>query len=220
MWRLIEESDSARQFTLALGDQAQGWRPTPALKQVAYPTRPRDKVFLAFYPPRETAGQLGRLAWYLRDKEGLRGKPLSVDRYHVTQLYLCEYAQLTRTDVAAIDEAVTSIGMSPFLVVFDLAERFRGRRGPIVLVGGEGVEGLKMFHYELVDALRQVGLTYRSDPHYTPHISLLYDERPFRTQAVEEIRWTARECVLVRSPQGEGRHIPLARWPLGGGENP
>jgi RNA 2',3'-cyclic 3'-phosphodiesterase len=205
---------NARQLALSLGDQPGAGQHNRFSRQVEYASR--GIVFLAFYPPPDIAEQIDRWARYLRDKERLTGCPLGADRYHVTQLYLGEYAQLTRTDIAAIGEAVTSIGMPPFLVVFDLAERFRGRKGPIVLVGGEGVEGLKMFHYKLVDALGRFGLTYHSDPSYTPHISLLYDKREFRAQAVEEIRWTARECTLVHSPQGEGRHIALARWPLRG----
>jgi 2'-5' RNA ligase len=35
-------------------------------------------------------------------------------------------------------------------------------------------------------------------------------------RAVEPIRWTVREFVLVHSLLGQTRHVPLARWSLGG----
>ena len=50
----------------------------------------------------------------------------------------------------------------------------------------------------------------------TPHVTLLYDDVLVEERAVEPIRWTVREFVLVHSLLGQTRHVPLARWPLGG----
>jgi 2'-5' RNA ligase len=45
---------------------------------------------------------------------------------------------------------------------------------------------------------------------------LLYDDHRIPDQPVEAISWIVREFVLVCSLHGQGRHIPLARWPLRG----
>ena len=43
---------------------------------------------------------------------------------------------------------------------------------------------------------------------------MLYDDRLVAWQAVEPVRWTVREFVLMHSLLGQHRHVPLARWPL------
>jgi len=47
-------------------------------------------------------------------------------------------------------------------------------------------------------------------------VTLLYDDVLVQERAVEPIRWTVSEFVLVHSLLGQTRHIPLARWSLGG----
>lgn len=43
---------------------------------------------------------------------------------------------------------------------------------------------------------------------------LLYDPQGIAEHAIEPIRWTAREFVLVHSLLGRSRHVPLGRWAL------
>jgi 2'-5' RNA ligase len=50
----------------------------------------------------------------------------------------------------------------------------------------------------------------------SPHITLLYDKRLIPEHAIEPVRWTAGEIVLVESHVGEGRYSFLGRWNLGG----
>jgi 2'-5' RNA ligase len=107
--------------------------------------------------------------------------------------------------------------MPPFLVAFDRAMSFdSGEKNALVLRGDEGLSGLMMLQHDLVTALQEAGVVRRKGLQFTPHITLLYDKCRVREQAVEEIRWTVREIVLVQSLYGQSRHIPLARWPLGG----
>jgi 2'-5' RNA ligase len=128
-----------------------------------------------------------------------------------------DYAGLTSEAAAAIDEAMATITMSPFLVAFDEAKSFNGgHKQPVVLVGDDGVAGLMLLQHELVAALDKAGIGQRKRRPYNPHVTLLYDDRRIPDQPVEAISWIVREVVLVCSLHGQGRHIPLARWRLRG----
>jgi RNA 2',3'-cyclic 3'-phosphodiesterase len=179
--------------------------------------RPANPVFFALRPDPDTAGGLGRLVLDLRSKHKLKGWPRPDRCFHVTLHGIGDYAELPRDAVAAIGEAVSTVTMPPFAVAFNRVTNFGSENNrALVLVGDDGVDGLRMFQYELVTALREIGFARRTEPPYHPHITLLYyDEGEIADQEVEEIRWTVCEFVLVRSLYGQSRHLPLARWLLG-----
>ena len=54
----------------------------------------------------------------------------------------------------------------------------------------------------------------------TPHVTMLYDERAVEDHAIEPVRWTVRDFVLVHSLRGQGQYNILGRWPLGGPLSP
>jgi len=54
----------------------------------------------------------------------------------------------------------------------------------------------------------------RTRPQFTPHVTLLYDERGIAEQPIEPINWIVNEFVLVHSLLGRGRYIPLEKWLL------
>jgi 2'-5' RNA ligase len=179
-------------------------------------SRSANPVFFALYPDLDTARHIDRLAWHLRTKHKLKGRPRADRCFHVTLRGVGDYAELPRDGIAAIGDAVSALTMPPFAVAFDRVTTFgRGRKRPLVLVGDIGIAGLLMLQRELVAALSKIGFARRRERPYNPHMTLLYDESEVANQSVEEIRWTAREFVLVRSLYGQGRHLPLARWRLG-----
>src|ERR1700722_4861068 len=100
----------------------------------------------------------------------------------------------------------------PFKVAFDRATSFAGS-DVLVLCGGDGVDGIVMFHHALSVAMRKFGLNVGSQ--FTPHITLQYNGRRVEEQFIEPIRWTVRDFVLVHSLRGRTMHIPLERWRLG-----
>jgi 2'-5' RNA ligase len=178
--------------------------------------RQPDPVFFALYPDRDTARRLGGLARYLCGKHELKDRPRPDRCFHVSLHRVGDYAELRRDVVAVIGEAVSAFTMPPFPVAFDRVTNFgRGYKRALALVGDEGVSGLLMLQHELVTALRRIGFARRKALPYHPHVTLVYHKGEIADQAVEEIRWTVREFVLVRSLYGQGRHVPLARWPLG-----
>jgi 2'-5' RNA ligase len=204
---ITDTDDRSRQGSLWWAEQRQTTGSIP----------PANSVFFALYPDPYTARRLDRLAWYLRHKHRLSGRPLADRRLHVSLCNIGDYAQLTSEAAAAIDEAVAMITMPPFLMAFDEAKSFKGgHKQPVVLVGDDGVAGLMQFQCELVAALDKTGIGRRKRRLYNPHVTLLYDDRRIPDQPVEAIGWIVRELALVCSLHDQGRHIPLARWPLRG----
>jgi 2'-5' RNA ligase len=65
-------------------------------------------------------------------------------------------------------------------------------------------------------AMATAGFVLKAQSRFTPHVTLLYDERHFPEETVETIGWTVSEFVLVRSLLGRSEYVPLARWGVGG----
>ena len=111
---------------------------------------------------------------------------------------------------AAIDE----LKAEPFDVSFDRTMSFRGGPGsrPFVLAGGDGLVPLKLFRRCLAAAfVQRDGLKHLGRRDFTPHVTLLFDDRVVDEQPIGPIGWTARDLVLIHSMKG---HQHLANWPL------
>ena len=177
--------------------------------------RPTDRLFFAIAPTPNAAASITRQAGLLCDEYGLKGRLLAIGRLHVTLGHLGDYLGLPQDIVAAAMATAASVRMAPFDVAFDRAASFRGRprNRPFVLLGDDGVAALTAFQQTLGTALEKAGLG-RANSRYTPHVTLLYDNRFVPVRAIEPIGWTVREFVLVHSLLGRTRHVPLARWPL------
>lgn len=178
---------------------------------------PTDRVFFAVYPDAATAARICALAVELRGRHALRGKPLAAERLHVTLHHLGDYAGLPNDVVRTAGEAAGQVALAPFEVTLDRATSFAAHRGhcPFVLLGDdEGVKPLLELQRTLGEFLKGGGLARRVASRFTPHLTLLYDDRIAATQAVEPVRWRVDEFVLVHSLLGRSRHVPLARWPL------
>jgi 2'-5' RNA ligase len=106
----------------------------------------------------------------------------------------------------------------PFDVAFDRVLSLRGtrQRRPLVLCGGDGLGALAAFRQALAATMADAGLGYGPQAHFTPHLTLAYDDRDVEEHAVATIGWTVQEFVLLQSLRGRGRYVPLGRWPLPG----
>ena len=174
-------------------------------------------VFFAIYPDAQTAERVALLVQRLRARLGLKGDPLKTKLFHTTLFPLADPAKLSKDRVAAARKAGASVAAAPFEVEFDRAISFAGgqRNHPFVLSGSNGLAKWKEFQRLLGTATLKAGAV-QSLPSYTPHMTLLYDEKSVASQEIEPIRWTVREFFLVRSVHGEKRHEPLERWELCG----
>jgi 2'-5' RNA ligase len=174
-------------------------------------------IFFAIQPPPSTAACISRLAWHLRDKHRLQGRPLRPQCFHVSLQLAGYYGRMPAATLADFIKAASTIRMPPFRVSFDWVMSFGiGERHALVLRGDEGVDGLVWLRDKLLAATMDIRGAAPSARNFTPHLTLLYDEQKVREEPVEEIGWTVNEFVLIRSVYGEGRHIPLARWKLHG----
>ncbi len=193
-------------------------------EQLAFPgfgadVAPTDRLLFAIFPSAEAAAQADGVAQSLRQALGLAGRPLAVDRLHVTLHHLGDYVGLPNGVVEAARQAAAAVTAAPFEVVFDRAASFASRPGgnPFVLQGEPGgLAELSAFRRDLGEALARVGLGRWAKPQFTPHMTLLYDDKVVEARPVEPVRWTVGEFVLVHSLLGKTRHIPLARRPLNG----
>lgn len=176
-----------------------------------------DTLFFAVQPPPFTASSISRLAWHLRDKHRLTGKPLRPQCFHVSLLFAGYHGPMPPATLGAVREAAAAIAMPRFRVGFDWAASFRSCRDrPLVLGGDDGVGGLIALRDKLVAATLDISGIPPARRAFTPHVTLLYDPRDVREEPVEEITWPVGEFVLIRSLFGQGRHIVLGRWPLRG----
>ena len=176
---------------------------------------PLHRLFFALQPDAEAAERMQQLLLQLRRRHGLTGRAIGRPRLHIT-LAMASAAETppSHDTVAWAREAASRIAERPFVVALNHVQSWIGgkERGPVVLLGDEGVIGV----HRLRDALRTAlkGPTVE-DTHYQPHLSLLYDGVRMPEETVDPIRWTARDYVLIHSPYGQSVHNILGRWKLG-----
>lgn len=190
----------------------------PSLEGFDDPPQPTDRLFFAILPDAEAAARIAQLAQQLRTQHGLKGKALATERFHVTLHHVGDYVGFPQQTVDAAREAAATVTAPPFMLGFDRAASFAGkpRNVPLVLRGDDGLLALTAFQQSLGTAMAKAGLGRSAGAAYTPHLTLLYDDRRVAAQAIEPIAWTAREFVLVRSLIGRSQHVALARLPLRG----
>jgi RNA 2',3'-cyclic 3'-phosphodiesterase len=168
------------------------------------------RLFLAILPDAETAARIHRVAEILKQAYGFRAQLTARDRLHMTLFPLIGLAE---PDVEKACEAVSEMRADPFEITFDRSMSFRGRPGgrPFVLTGEDGLRQLKSFRRSLAVALMKRGLTYFGRREFTPHVTLLFDDRAVEEHPIGPVGWTVRHLVLIHSMKG---HRHLARWPL------
>lgn len=175
-----------------------------------------DRLFFAVFPDAATAAEIAATASALRAEQRLRGKPLHADRFHVTLHHLGDYAGLPGDLIAKAGTAAARVDMATFEIAFDNAASFsrQPRNRPFVLRGEAGVARLQDLQSALGTAMGAAGLQRLVDRRFTPHVTLLYDDRAVEPQPIERIAWQVREFVLVHSLLGKTEHRILGRWPL------
>ncbi len=178
-----------------------------------------DRLLFLIYPDLDTAARISERVPDLRAEHGLRGKPVATDRLHITLNHLGDHAGVPRDMVALAREAAETVAARSFDVVFDRIVSFSGKPGnplPLVLRGDDELGPLLDFQQRLATAMRKTGsrIGKWAESKFTPHVTLLYDRHSVVERAIEPIRWTVSEFVLVHSLVGQTQHVVLGRWPL------
>ena len=177
-----------------------------------------DRLFFAVYPDAQAAQRVVELAQSVRAAHAMRGNPLRADRVHVTLHHLGDHAGLPESLIAAASAAAAKLMTPPFEASFDCVASFAGhaRRRPCVLRSQAEESNAPLFALQgaLGDRLRAAGLGRYIERRFTPHVTLLYDERTLAPEAVIPIGWRVREFALIHSLLGKNEHRVLRRWSL------
>lgn len=172
---------------------------------------PRYRLFLGLFPQSQEASSILERIHALRHLNGLRGKPLRVERLHVTLHSLGDSFEKPPVSlIDAVKSAVSGVAQPPIDLTFDRAMSFV--KSNAFVLCGDGNEDVKLFVQKLGRALK--GAALHSHPSLKPHMTMLYDKHPIPEQQIEPIRWKAHEFVLVLSHLGMTRHDWLVKWPL------
>ena len=172
---------------------------------------PKHKAFLALKPDDCAAERISEVTLRLMQENGLAGRPLKHKNLHISLPLVWEGAEF-RPDLPEIVSArVQMVRVPPFEIILDMAMSFRQPKRHILVLGAtRSVANIYNLNRQLVFAM---GSRARKIA-FTPHMTLLYTNKPVDKQPVEPVRWMAREFVLVHSFVGLGRHETVARWPL------
>jgi 2'-5' RNA ligase len=179
-----------------------------------------DALFFALLPDASAASRMAEIGRQQRLKHRLTGKLLASERLHMPLVGL-------RADLGAdaglpsglVDlamQAAAAIVMPSFDVVLDRVRNLPGLRRPLVLCGDEGVSGAAVLQVMIQIAMHELGIDAVGRPHM-PHVTVLDGWRGSVDEAVEPVRWTATEFVLLHSLRGRRAPAVLARWALGKG---
>lgn len=175
-----------------------------------------QRLFFAVRPSAAASRLAFSLAQQLQAEHRLTDKLIPVERLHVTLHWLRGHLELPQQLVAQAIAAGGRVDAAPFEVVFDRVESLgdANHGGPLALSGSTGLVALRRLQRMLAGAMKDAGLGEYVRTSFRPHVTLLYDDKCVARQAVDPIRWTVSELVLVHSVAAEGRHITLGQWPL------
>jgi RNA 2',3'-cyclic 3'-phosphodiesterase len=203
-------TDHPRQGVL-WGENFDPW----AVPDEALSGRP-DTVFLALQPPPEIADRAYQLGRGFHNKRGLHCSLIGPKRLHLTLLGVGMYEALSRTIIEAICRIAASIAMQPFLVGLNRMMSLDNKRDwPFVLVGDDRtIPGIVMLCQQVIAALRRAGCRRFTRSSFTPHMTLFRSRCNLGERDIDEIKWFARDFVLIHSLHGLGEHEVLGRWPL------
>lgn len=165
-----------------------------------------DRLFFALRPDLAAAVRIHALSLRLGEEYGLTGRPLALERLHLTLSFLGDHDGLPPPLLAAADASAKRLRAAPFELTLDRVVSFE-RKGaaPLVLCHEEPCSPLE-------DMRRQLG----ADPmqEFRPHVTLRYDPKRIALRTVTPISWTVTEVLLIRSLIGRGHHEVLGRYPL------
>ncbi len=177
------------------------------------PARMPVKLFFAIRPDRDAGAAIQTLATRLKTAHRLRGRPVARERLHNTLAAVHDSGTISE-NIARAKAVGDRLGHRSFTVRFDWTGSFKGggHSYPFVLRGDEGLRPLQEFRKNLRTQMLRAG--FGVEPGFTPHVTLLWDDRCVEEYPIAPIIWTVREFVLTASLQGYSRHIDVARWPL------
>ena len=177
---------------------------------------PVGSLFLGVFPPPAACEAIAVEIDALRVEHSLTGAPIKSSRLHATLHYLGEHA-IERNDIIdKVSLAASRMTHAGFGMTLASASSFstRGDRNPCVLLCPEERPPIHGLWRELGNQLMAAGLGRYLKRDFVPHVTVLYDRQVLTPQAIEPVRWQARDFSLVRSQAGRDDYEILATWAL------
>lgn len=188
-------------------------RPHEARKTRPQVAPPQHTWFFALRPAIADAARLDAFAEKFLASHGVTGKRVGPERLHIT-LELVG----SDTDANVVEAACRAADTLRFPTIdarFDAAVTFSAPSGPFVLLGGDGLNGVRELRTALGCVLAEQGFT--PSRAFEPHMTLCYDPRNrVERIAIDPIGFQIAEFALVKSHIGLSRHEVLRVWPLNG----
>jgi 2'-5' RNA ligase len=176
------------------------------------------RLFFALMPDEPAIAAIGEVAARLRAAHSMRGKPILPARYHATLNFLGDNDRLRPDWVERAGRAAGRVRVEPCEVRLDRACVFQRRGGasPCVLKGPAD-DALMALWSTLRRELVVEGFGKELDHAFVPHVTWIYSRDGFPEQAIEPIRWSVRDFVLVHSIVHDPEYRILGRWALTSG---
>ena len=175
----------------------------------------QHSLFFALMPEGPDAAQAHALALDLCRRKRLSGAARPRSTLHVSLWPIGRRMREAppRGLVSLAAKAASQVTACPFTVAMNRVESWTHNRakGPVALLGDEGVIGVDQLHHRLANAFGQA-----PDQGFNAHMSLAWTATPFAPEPVEPLVWTVREFVLAHSFVGQSRYEILERFPLEG----
>jgi len=175
---------------------------------------PRINLFFATLPPDPIRPVMEILGRTVRKAHGLRGQLITRECLHNTLAEVQDPRYPLRKTIERAKSVGDRIKHPSFSARYEWTGSFDVHRDryPLVLRGDAGLQSLIGFQQEIGMQMKRAG--FGGAGSYTPHVTLLWADRPVADYPIAPIAWTVTDFVLVMSLVGETRHIHVARWPL------
>ena len=188
-------------------------QPRQARKTRPQAAPPQHTWFFALRPDAADAARLDAFAETLLALHGVIGKRVGPDRLHITLELVGHDSEASVVEAAC--RAADALRFPAIDARFDAAVTFSAPSGPFVLLGGEGLNGVRELRTALGCALAEHG--FNPSRNFEPHMTLCYDPRNrVERIAIDAIGFQIAEFALVKSHIGLSRHEVLRVWPLNG----
>jgi 2'-5' RNA ligase len=182
------------------------------MNPVSFQPPSRVKLFFALRPPPELCPAIERLGTTLQRAHRLQGKITSRDRLHNTLAAIGHPRRSMEDALIRAHQAGAGLTYPAFPVRFEWTQSFDVRRDRYPLVLRGDLASLVGFQRALAAQMTREGLPVPLS--YTPHITLLWADRPVADYPIAPIGWVVQDFVLMMSVVGRSRHFELRRWRL------
>jgi 2'-5' RNA ligase len=176
-------------------------------------SRRGDVLFFAVMPDASAAWSMAEIGRDLRLKHGLTGRLVARRYLHLPLIGFDIPADVSPGLVRLAMQTAAAIRMPPFEVVLDQARSLAGLRRPLVLYGNEGVRGARELQRAIEIAMEELAIGAAGRRHM-PHVTVLDGWRGTVEEAIEPVRWTVTEFVLLCRLRGRHESVVLGRWTL------